>query len=129
MGVLSDRLRERRERKGLKQTDVARLLKVTSQTISAYELETRQPDHAMLSKLADLYGTNVEYLLGRTDDPRPSAKAGPIPETVKDPNIAAIQRAAETLGPEQAVKVRAMMEILVPDAFEKSAAPKTDDGQ
>lgn len=40
---------------------------VTSQTISAYELGTRQPDHVMLSRLADLYGVDVDYLLGRTN--------------------------------------------------------------
>ena len=116
MGVLGDRLREQREQKGLKQTEVGRLLNVTNQTISAYELAERRPDHEMLTKLADLYGTKVDYLLGRTDDPRPPDRLEPLPPEL-DANVDRAIAFIKTLPPEEAVKALRILEAVFPEKF------------
>lgn len=69
--MLGERLREMRERKGLTQRQVAPLIGVkTANALSLYERGLRCPDPDVVSKLAILYETTSDYLLGLTDDPR-----------------------------------------------------------
>ncbi len=62
---LGDRLRSAREEKGWKQTYVAKMLGITSQSLSNYERGDRDPDTSLLARLADLYDVTTDYLLGR----------------------------------------------------------------
>ncbi len=39
-------------------------------TLSRYENELRQADYKTLILFADYFGVSIDYLLGRTDDPR-----------------------------------------------------------
>ncbi|MNJ70172.1 HTH-type transcriptional regulator ImmR [compost metagenome] len=43
--------------------------------LSNYERDYRDPDTSMLSKIADLYDVDTDYLLGRSDKPRSSNNA------------------------------------------------------
>ncbi len=61
------RLKELREAKNLSQVDVARRLDVTRSTISGYERNTIMPRAEQLVKLAILYNTSVDYMLGITN--------------------------------------------------------------
>lgn len=72
---LGDRLRISREKKGWSQVYVSKILDITSQTISNYERNERDPDSSTLNKLAGLYDVSADYLLGRTDDPTPKNSA------------------------------------------------------
>lgn len=72
---LGDRLRISREKKGWSQVYVSKILDITSQTISNYERNERDPDSSTLNKLAELYDVSADYLLGRTDDPTPKNSA------------------------------------------------------
>ncbi|MCO7177053.1 helix-turn-helix domain-containing protein [Sporolactobacillus kofuensis] len=67
MSVLSDRLKESRERKNLKQTQVKERTNINNKTLSGYENGVSIPDPDTLMKLADLYDVSVDYLYGRTD--------------------------------------------------------------
>lgn len=67
------RLRELRIKHNLKQEDVGIKLKMSNTTVANYELGIRNPRKDTLYKLADLYNTSVDYLLGLTDDPNKSA--------------------------------------------------------
>lgn len=67
----SDRLREMRERSGLTQQDVARLLNVTRGAVGHWERGKNEPSFEMLRDLARLYNTSTAYLIGETDDPSP----------------------------------------------------------
>lgn len=62
---LGKELRQARERKGLQQVDVARILKITSQSLSNYERDVREPDADTLYNLAEVYEVSVDHLLGR----------------------------------------------------------------
>lgn len=65
-------LRELRSRHHLTQIEIGKILGISNKTYSHYETGKRQPDTAMLIKLADHYGVSVDYILGRTDDPNVS---------------------------------------------------------
>ena len=61
------RLRDLREDHDLTQTQVAKLLNMSQTGYSKYE--TGEND--VPTQLADYYHPSVDYLLGRTDEPRP----------------------------------------------------------
>ena len=63
------RLRDLREDRDLKQTDVAALLGIRQTVYSNYELGQRDLPTAVLLALADYYGVSTDYILGRTNDP------------------------------------------------------------
>ena len=58
------RLKELRKRRHMKQAYVAKILDVHEGTISAYENNTRTPSVEILVKLAVLYNTSADYILG-----------------------------------------------------------------
>ncbi len=64
-------IRALREDRDLKQRELAALLHVSQNTYSQYETGTIALTAEHLVLLADFYGVSVDYLLGRTDDPRP----------------------------------------------------------
>lgn len=63
----SNRLRELRQRKGLRQEQVAKLIGVNKSAISTYENDIRQPSFEILVRLANLYRVSTDYLLGQTN--------------------------------------------------------------
>lgn len=65
------RLKELREDKDLPQRNLAKHLNCTQVCYSRYELGKRDIPTYALIKLADYYGTSVDYLLGLTDEQRP----------------------------------------------------------
>ena len=63
-------LRELREDRDLKQKDIAEILKTTQQVYSRYENGINEiPIHHLII-LADYYKVSVDYILGRTDNPK-----------------------------------------------------------
>lgn len=73
LSILSKRLREARIKAGYTQIDAAKKLKISNGTLSGYERDYRDPDTDFLNKAADLYGVTVDWLLGRSNDPRLTA--------------------------------------------------------
>lgn len=68
METLEGRLRKLREKRGLKQKEVAALLNLNPNTLSRYESGERTPDPQTLVKLANFYGVTTDYLLtGKTN--------------------------------------------------------------
>ena len=65
--IFAVRLRELRHDHGLTQVDIARELDLSPVTVNRYEAGDRLPPHDTLNKLATIFNTNVDYLLGRTD--------------------------------------------------------------
>jgi len=56
-------LKELREKRGLSQQELAKLLKLNMSTISAYERGIRKPSKKILIKLSNLFEISLEYLL------------------------------------------------------------------
>lgn len=58
-----------REDNDLTQQKIADILLCDQSLYSKYERGEREIPLSMLIKLADYYGTSLDYLVGRTDDP------------------------------------------------------------
>ncbi|MDF2567510.1 MAG: hypothetical protein K0R90_966 [Oscillospiraceae bacterium] len=65
------RLRNLREDKDLNQQILADLLNVSQATYSRYESGTLDIPSVSLIRLAQFYGTSIDYLVGLTNDKRP----------------------------------------------------------
>lgn len=122
MPDFAERLRELRLKKDVTQVELGRLLNLSKQTISSYENRGSTPDPETLRRLADYFDVSVDYLLGRTDDPRTYTRdagdsfrvsdhvviekipgAQPVGPTVKVPILGVI-RAGEPIYAEQNIE-------------------------
>lgn len=75
-------LKKLRQGKGLKQIELAELLKVAQATLSGWETGRYQIDEKNLFKLADYFDVTTDYLLGRTDDPTPLDAKNPATDDI-----------------------------------------------
>lgn len=64
------RLRDLREDKDMKQSDIAQILKIQQTVYSRYERGFQNIPLEHLIKLADYYDVSTDYLLGRTNNPK-----------------------------------------------------------
>ncbi len=74
------RMRDLREDHDLSQKKLGNYLRITQQQYSLYETGFRDIPTDILIKLADLYHTSTDYLLGRTNDPAPPKDFSPRSE-------------------------------------------------
>ena len=75
---LEFRLKELRKKKKISQLKLALDLNMNQNSISRYENLEREADYNTLIKFADYFNVSLDYLLGRTDNPkinRSSAKS------------------------------------------------------
>ena len=105
-----NRLRQLREQKGLTMKDTARALELPYTTYVNYEKGSREPGGDMLIKLADFFGTSVDYLLGKADPDSPAAG--------QDESITLLNRAAERMTPEQRQRLIEIAKVVFGDAFD-----------
>lgn len=70
--TFGQRVKKLRKQLGLSQPELAEKLDVSLPLIKNYEGDTRSPSIEKLNKLCDLFGVTSDYLLCRTDDPRPN---------------------------------------------------------
>ena len=82
--MLGERLRELRQKRGMTQRDLARLLGITDAAVGMWENNRREPDGDKLSQLASIFGVSVDYLLGHTNIPRPNTESDPTPANLED---------------------------------------------
>lgn len=67
MNVFSERLKELRTDNGLSRSELAEKLGVSVRLIGYWENGERECDFKTLIKLADVFSTSIDYLLGRTE--------------------------------------------------------------
>ena len=63
--MLSERIRQLRQDRGISQVDLAKRLNVTKQSVSNWENDNIQPSIEMLQRIADIFSVSTDYLLGR----------------------------------------------------------------
>ena len=68
--LFSQRLREIRKRSGVPQSSIATYLSITVSAYSIFESGKGKPAYTRLIALADYFGVSLDYLVGRSDDPR-----------------------------------------------------------
>lgn len=64
------RIKELRKSKHISQQKMAMDLNTNQNTISRYETGIREPGIAELIRIADYFDVSIDYLVGRTDNPR-----------------------------------------------------------
>lgn len=62
--MFSKKLRLMRKKSGLTQAKLAKRLNISPSTVGMYEQGRREPDSAMLVKIADVFDVSVDYLVG-----------------------------------------------------------------
>jgi class 3 adenylate cyclase len=75
LGELGNRIRKRREARGLRQADLASALRVTPQAVSKWERGENAPDIIVLVPLSRLLDVSVEWLLGGSQNERETIEA------------------------------------------------------
>ena len=74
--MLGNNIKELRKLKRMIQKDLAEAMKVSQQTIGAWETERAVPGADTLNELADYFNVTTDYLLGRPekkdDDTKPN---------------------------------------------------------
>lgn len=85
MRQMLERLSELRKSKKWSLQDTADQLGIAKSTYAGYETGYRWPSLQSLSKIADLFNTSVDYILGRTDDVR-SEDVIELAELMKNPD-------------------------------------------
>ena len=70
MVSFTDRLRELRKERGLTQKSLGELINAGERSIQGYELRESKPTLDVLVKLADCFDVSIDYLVGRSDNPK-----------------------------------------------------------
>lgn len=73
--ILKLRIRDMREDSDLTQQQIADKLFINRRTYSSYENGVRGIPVEILGNIADIFGTSVDYLMGRTDVKKPYSKS------------------------------------------------------
>lgn len=71
---IKNNLKKLREKYEVQIIDLAKLLNINRDNYFQYERGETELTSFMIIKLAHFYNTNVDYLLGRTDNPNPYPK-------------------------------------------------------
>ncbi|MFB5518874.1 helix-turn-helix transcriptional regulator [Enterococcus casseliflavus] len=79
--MLKDRLKELRASRKMTQVDLAKKLNVSQQTIGSWEVGRAEPSSEALTKIAALFETTVDYLLG-IEDNKATSKLSPKVDTI-----------------------------------------------
>lgn len=64
------RLNELRKSRKISQVKLAMDLNMNQNSISRYETGEREADYATLIAIADYFDVSIDYLLGRTENPK-----------------------------------------------------------
>ena len=67
MSALSQRLLELRTERALSQAQIAQEVWIVVRAYQRYEYGQREPQLAVLIRMADFYGVSLDYLVGRSD--------------------------------------------------------------
>ena len=67
---IKNRLRDLRKARGYTQLKVAMDLNMNQNGISRYESGSREAGYDLLVRFADYYGVSIDYILGRTENPK-----------------------------------------------------------
>lgn len=65
-----ENLRKIREKRNINQLKLAMDLEISQESISKYETGVAFPSKVVLLKLADYLNCSIDYLMGRTDNPK-----------------------------------------------------------
>ena len=71
-----NRIRQLRQELDMKQSELAAKMKVRQTTISNWETDRTEPDTASLQKMAEIFDTTIDYILGNSLSRKGSTRKG-----------------------------------------------------
>ena len=80
---LGNRIRAQREKRGLKQQDIANALDISPQAVSKWERGENAPDVTVLSPLARLLGVSVDWLLAAHEEGKDTFEASVLSSSIR----------------------------------------------
>jgi len=84
---LGERIRKRRQALGITQEELAQVLRVTPQHISAIEKDKRAPSLAFVARLAEELGVSIDYLVSGVVGGKEGIITGIIPAIKADKKL------------------------------------------
>ena len=93
---LGTRIKQQREKRGLKQNDLAHALQISPQAVSKWERGENAPDISLLVPLAKLLGVSADWLLGGFAEDRDVFEA-----TVLVSGVQSARQMSETMSPSE----------------------------
>lgn len=81
MSAFSERLRQLRNEKKIKQEDLAKYLNISRSAYGHYETGHTEPSKDVIEKLAKFFSVTTDYLLGRTDERNISYSEIPVKDS------------------------------------------------
>lgn len=76
--MIGQTIRDLRKQRKMSQTELAKILHVSQQTVTAWETGKAEPSSSAISSLADYFDVTTDYLLGRPDRKGDDAKTADI---------------------------------------------------
>jgi len=70
MDIFAERFKELKAKKGCTYKEIADYLGLKLRIVQFYAAGEYKPDYYGLVKLADFFGCSVDFLVGRTDNPK-----------------------------------------------------------
>ena len=68
--IFQERLKSLRKEKGVSSRQIAEGIGITDVGYRNYEAGRRKPTFAVLPTIADFFNVSIDYLVGRTDNPK-----------------------------------------------------------
>lgn len=65
--MIGQTIRDLRKQRKMSQTELAKILHVSQQTVTAWETGKAEPSSSTISNLADYFNVTTDYLLGRSE--------------------------------------------------------------
>lgn len=135
MSEFRDILRQLRIKENKTQDELAKELGISRSSVSMYERGEREPDFETLEAIADYFNVDMNYLLGKTDDPENSDRFGLedpadrddphswlaqlfASEDVPDESFIILSRNAKKLSPEKRKQLLDMARLMFKEEFE-----------
>lgn len=111
--MFGDILKKLRSDIGLKQSELAEKLSISTSTIGMYEQNRRNPDPDTIKKIAEFFNVSTDYLLEHNANLEIKSLDDEFPEGVD-----VLMRAKEELTPKQRQKMIELMNVFI-DSLEK----------
>ena len=76
--MIGQTIRDLRKQRKMSQTELAKILHVSQQTVTAWETGKAEPSSSAISNLADYFNVTTDYLLGRPEKKDDDTKTADI---------------------------------------------------
>ena len=90
MKIISERMRSLRESVKLSQMKLSKEFGISQSALARYETNDAMPPLELLLKYADYFDVSMDYIFGRTDDPRGATYQNHVNVGMNNPEMARV---------------------------------------